>query len=61
MKRLLLPFAAFVVMLLGAANAAANEGPPRPKPVEPNTAIAAIAGSAGAVLAGYWFIRKPKP
>jgi hypothetical protein len=61
MKRILLPIAAFVVMMLGAASATANEAPPRPKPVEPNTAIAAIAGAAGAVMAGYWFIRRPKP
>jgi hypothetical protein len=35
--------------------------PATPKPVEPITAIAAITGAAGAVLAGYWFIRRPKP
>ena len=57
----LLPFAAFVVLLLGAANASANAGPPRPKPSEPGVAIAAIAGAAGAVLAGFWIVRRPKP
>jgi hypothetical protein len=61
MKRILLLFAALVVLVLGAASASANAGPPRPKPVEPNTAVAAITGAAGAVLAGYWFIRRPKP
>jgi hypothetical protein len=61
MKRFLLPVAVFVVLLLGAANASANEAPPRPKPSEPAVAVAAIAGAAGAVLAGFWIVRRPKP
>ena len=62
MKRLLLPVVAFVALLLGASVASANAGPPRPKPpTEPGVTVAAVAGGVGAVLAGFWIVRRPRP
>ena len=63
MKRLLDAALGVAVLLLTASVALANQGPPPlPKPVaEPSVALAAIAGGAGAVLAGWWLARRPKP
>jgi hypothetical protein len=62
-KRLILFLAAFVVLLLlGGSVASANAGRPLPKPpTEPGASVAAVAGGVGAVLAGFWIIRRPKP
>ena len=61
MKRVLLFAVALTILALGAATAAANAGPPQPRPIPPNAAIAAVAGGVGAVLAGLWIVRRPKP
>jgi hypothetical protein len=62
MKLFVLFLLAVVTLLVaGASVASANAGPPRPRPIEPSKGIAAVAGGAGAVLAGLWLIRRPKP
>jgi hypothetical protein len=63
MNRVLACALAVAVLLFAAPPALANQGPP-PKldpPQNLSPAIAAIAGAAGAVLAGYWFSRRVKP
>ena len=63
MRRVLVSTASVAVLLLSASVALANQGPPTlPKSVaEPSVALAAVAGGAGAVLAGWWFARRIKP
>jgi hypothetical protein len=62
-KRTISSALSLVVLLLAAPVALANAGPPRvpPSVTEPSVALAAVAGVAGAVLAGWWLARRPRP
>lgn len=63
MNRIISSAVAVGVVLLMASVALANAGPPRPPQslAQPSVAIAAVAGVAGALVAGWWFVRRMKP
>ena len=63
MNRVLVCVLALAALLVAAPVAWANQGPPPklnpPQAISP--AVVAIAGAAGAVLAGFWLARRVKP
>lgn len=62
MKRVLLPFLVFGVLLLTTLPAFANAGPPNiNRLADASPPVAAIAGAAAAILVGFWFARRMKP